>query len=98
MARGHYGFQRRQKEQLRKAKQDAKRQRQADRAQGGESGPEMGEAPTPGVEPGVWEWFSPSRTRVMAMKEGTRPDVGEPDDWVLLTEVAEDDAPDDDKG
>jgi hypothetical protein len=93
MARGHYGFQRRQREQARRAKQDAKRQRQVERAQGGESGPEMGEALDTGAAPGTWEWFSPSRSRVMVAQQGARPDAGAPDDWILLTEVKEGEAP-----
>ncbi len=41
--RKHYGFERRQKEALRKSQQEAKRQRKADRAATGEVGPEMGD-------------------------------------------------------
>jgi hypothetical protein len=42
-------------------------------------------APTPGQ----WEWFSPSRGRVVITAEGQRPDEAA-DDWTLLTEGAED--------
>jgi hypothetical protein len=91
--RGHYGFQKRQKEALRKAKQEAKRQRQADRAQRGTTGPEMGEAAETGATPGMWEWFSPSRSRVITSQPKVRPDAGAPDDWVLLTEVGEEPPP-----
>jgi hypothetical protein len=91
--RGHYGFQRRQKEQARRAKQEAKRQRQVERAERGESGPEMGEAQETGTVPGVWEWFSPSRGRTVSSDPGVRPDAGAPDDWTLMTDVDESERP-----
>ena len=86
--RGHYGFERRRKDDLRKAKQEAKKQRKAERSETG-GGPEMGEMQETGARPDVWEWFSPSRTRTVACAPGTRPPNDPPDDWVLLTDVAE---------
>jgi hypothetical protein len=87
--RGNYGFERRRREDAKRAKQEAKRRRRADRAQDGVAGPEMGEAESAAVEPGIWEWFSPSRSRVVTSPEGTRPQGDMPDDWILLTDVAE---------
>jgi hypothetical protein len=85
--RAHWGFERRQKETARRAKQEAKRQRRAAGEVEAGAGPEMGEAPAPVAEPGVWEWFSPSRTRVVTSAPGSRPPADEPDDWILLTET-----------
>jgi len=72
---------------MRRAKQEEKRQRKSDREQTGETGPEMGTAPDAGAPTGMWEWFSPSRTRTVVTAVGTRPQGEEPDDWVLLTET-----------
>lgn len=87
--RGHYGFERRRREDARRAKQEAKRQRKTDRAEEGRVGPEMGEPQDTGVQPGVWEWFSPSRSRTVTSAPRVRPDEGAPDDWVLLTDVSD---------
>ena len=87
--RRNYGFERRQRDAVRRTRQEAKRERKAERATQGEAGPEMGAAETTGPPPGQWEWFSPSRGRVAVTELGQRP-VGEgPDDWVLLTETEE---------
>lgn len=91
--RGNYGFERRRKADLRKQKQEAKRQRKTDRADTGAVGPEMGEVQDTGVRPGLWEWFSPSRSRMVTAQPKTRPPADPPDDWVLLTEVAPEDVP-----
>ena len=88
--RGPYRFERRQKEDARRARQEAKRQRKAARSQEGAVGPEMGEAQETGAPPGLWEWFSPSRNRTLTSEAGTRPPTDPPDDWLLLTDVAED--------
>ena len=85
--RRNYGFERRQRETIRRTRQEAKRERKAERS-GGEGGPEMGTAPESGAPAGQWEWFSPSRGRVMATAEKQRPVGDPPDDWVLLTEGA----------
>lgn len=87
--RGHYGFQRRRREEARRAKQEAKRARRADRARDGAVGPEMGERQDTGADPTVWEWFSPSRSRTVTSPPGQRPSGESPDDWVLLTDVAD---------
>jgi hypothetical protein len=87
-----YGFERRRREDARRAKQEAKRRRKTERVQGGSTGPEIGEPQESGAAPGQWEWFSASRSRTVTSEPGTRPDVGAPDDWVLLTDVADEDA------
>lgn len=89
MRRRNYGFDRRRREDLRRAKQLAKRQRRMDRDASGSGGPEMGEALESGAPPGMWEWFSPSRSRTVATPPETRPPGDGPDDWVLLTDVGE---------
>jgi hypothetical protein len=87
--RRNYGFDRRQREATRKSRQEAKRDRKAERATQGEAGPEMGTAADSGPPPGQWEWFSPSRGRVVATEPKQRPAVDGADDWVLLTESPE---------
>ncbi len=73
-------------------KHEAKLQRKSERAEGGLTGPEMGEAATTGTPPGQWEWFSPSRGRTMGSASGVRPSGDLPDDWILLTDVSEEPA------
>lgn len=90
--RRNYGFERRRKEAVRRTRQEAKRERKAERAGQGEAGPEMGAAPEIGPPPGQWEWFSPSRGRVVATEPRQRPEGEAPNDWVLLTEVDEEQA------
>jgi len=85
--RRNYGFERRQRDVLRRTRQEAKRERKAERPEGA-TGPEMGEAQETGPPPGQWEWFSPSRGRVVLTSEGQRPDEAG-DDWVLLTDAGE---------
>lgn len=87
-ARQNYGFERRRKDQMRRAKQEEKRQRKSDRDQAGETGPEMGQAQDTGASPDRWEWFSPSRGRTVTSPVGARPEGDSPDDWILLTETA----------
>lgn len=91
--RGFYGFERRRKADVQKAKQEAKRQRKTERSEAGTVGPEMGEAQDTGAPTGMWEWFSPSRGRTATTPPKSRPDAGAPDDWVLLTEVGEGEQP-----
>jgi hypothetical protein len=91
--RRNYGFERRQRETLRRTRQEAKRERKAERTGQGEGGPEMGAAPDTSAPAGQWEWFSPSRGRVQATEEGHRPAGDLPNDWVLLTEGAEEPNP-----
>ena len=78
---------------VRQAKQEIKRQRRAERAQSGSSGPEIGEAQDTAAKPGTWEWFSPSRGRTLATPSGTRPESEAPDDWILLTDAGEEATP-----
>ena len=47
----------------------------------------MGEAQDAGAPSGLWEWFSPSRTRTMTTEPNTRPVADGIDDWVLLTDL-----------
>lgn len=91
--RQNYGFERRRKADIRKQKQEAKRQRKSDRADAGAVGPEMGEVQDTGARPGLWEWFSPSRSRMVTAQPKTRPPADPPDDWTLLTEVPPEDVP-----
>jgi hypothetical protein len=85
--RRNYGFERRRKQEIKRAKQEVKRQRKVERVESGEVGPEIGEAQVPVAPEGVWEWFSPSRSRTVTSPVGERPPGEVPDDWVLLTEV-----------
>ena len=89
-ARRNYGFERRRKEDIKRQKQEAKRARKTERTEAGSTGPEMGEAQDSGVQEGLWEWFSPSRTRTATSAPGTRPPADPPDDWILLTDVKPD--------
>ena len=91
----NYGFDRRQREAIKKSRQEAKTARKAERATQGEAGPEMGVAPDSGPPPGQWEWFSPSRGRVVATEPKHRPAADGVDDWQLLTDdgAADDEPP-----
>ena len=84
----NYGFDRRRRDDLRRAKQEAKRQRKTDRSEAGAAGPEMGEAQTSAPEPGVWEWFSASRGRTTTSPPGVRPPAEAPHHRILLTDRA----------
>jgi len=84
--RRNYGFERRNKDAIRRAKQESKRQRKSDREASGAEGPEMGEAQVAAAPPGMLEWFSPSRSRTLTTEPGARPQMGPPDDWLLLTD------------
>lgn len=88
--RRNYNFERRRREELRKARQAAKQARRTERDASGEAGPEMGEAQDTGAPTGLWEWFSPSRTRTLATAPNTRPPDDPPNDWILLTDVPDD--------
>jgi hypothetical protein len=88
--RRNYGFERKQREAARVSRLEAKKARKTERDETGQSGPEMGDAQETTAPPaGQWEWFSPSRGRVVITDEGQRPQET-PDDWTLLTEGAED--------
>lgn len=88
-ARQNYGFERRRKDQMRRAKQEEKRARKTEREGAGETGPEMGEAQAAAAPTGMWEWFSPSRARTVVTAVNGRPDGEGSDDWILLTETSE---------
>lgn len=92
--RRNYGFEKRRRDDIRKAKQAAKLQRKVDRAETGTSGPEMGEVQDTGAPEGLWEWFSPSRSRTATTQPKTRPPADGIDDWVLLTDVPDQPADD----
>jgi hypothetical protein len=47
----------------------------------------MGEAQDAGAPSGLWEWFSPSRSRTITSPPNTRPPADGVNDWVLLTDV-----------
>jgi hypothetical protein len=87
--RRNYGFDRRQREATQRSRQEAKRARKAERATQGAAGPEMGAAEDAGAPAGQWEWFSPSRGRVMATEPNQRPVADGVDDWQLLTDAAD---------
>jgi hypothetical protein len=91
--RGFYGFERRRKADVQKAKQEAKRARKTERTESGAVGPEMGEAQDTGAQAGVWEWFSPSRSRTVTSPPKSRPPADGVDDWILLTDVPPDEVP-----
>jgi hypothetical protein len=97
--RRNYRFERRRRADALRAKQEVKRDRKASRAAAGAEGPEMGEVQDSGVQPGTWEWFSPSRSQTRVTSIGDRPETDHPpNDWVLLTDVPPDpeaSAPDD---
>jgi hypothetical protein len=52
----------------------------------------MGTVEEPGAPVGQWEWFSPSRGRVLATEPNQRPATDGIDDWQLLTDTAGDGA------
>ena len=80
---GSYRFDRRRKEDLRKAKQEAKRQRRTDRQETGQSGPEMGEPQVTAHGEG-YTWFSPARNRVATTPTAEAPVADGVSDWVLI--------------
>ena len=48
----------------------------------------MGTRDEVGAPPDRWEWFSPSRGRVVTTEPKRRPPADPPDDWTLLTDGA----------
>jgi len=84
-----YRGDRRRKEDQRKAKQEAKRARRAERKESGTAGPEMGEAQAPAVAAGgpvEFVWFSPSKSRTLTTLTASPPAVDGVDDWMLVSE------------
>ena len=86
--RKNYGFERRQKETARKSRQQAKRERKTERDETGVTTTASRSGESTGPPPGQWEWFSPSRGRVVTTQAKQRP-AELPDDWIVLTEPAE---------
>lgn len=84
-----YRGDRRRKEDLRKAKQEAKRARKAERKETGVSGPEMDEVSPLGQEPEAaneFVWFSPSKGRTVTTASSSPPAIEGIDDWTLVSE------------
>ena len=82
-----YRGDRRRKEDQRKAKQEAKRARKAERRESGASGPEIAEpAGTNGQGPKDFVWFSPSKGRTLTTTTASLPTVEGVDDWTLLSD------------
>ena len=83
---GMYRGDRRRKEDQRKAKQDAKRARKAERRESGTSGPEI-EAAATGVTGGKeFVWFSPSKGRTLTTTTAAIPTIEGVDDWMLVSD------------
>jgi hypothetical protein len=86
---GMYRGDRRRKEDQRKAKQEAKRARKAERRDSGATGPEMGEPLEPGAGTvAEFIWFSPSRARTVTTSSKAAPVMDGIDDWMLISEPA----------
>ena len=82
-----YRGDRRRKEDQRKAKQEAKRVRKAERKESGASGPEMADAGPVGPEsPSEYVWFSPSKGRTLTTASSSPPEVPGIEDWMLVSE------------
>jgi hypothetical protein len=82
-----YRGDRRRKEDQRKAKQEAKRVRRAERKESGTSGPEMGEVEAPSQGgPTEYVWFSPSNGRTLTTESSSPPAVPGVEDWTLVSE------------
>ena len=86
---GMYRGDRRRKEEARKAKQEAKRQRKLERKESGASGPEIETLPDQqeqAAAPTEYVWFSPSLNRTMTTRSAASPAIEGTNDWILLTE------------
>jgi hypothetical protein len=83
--RTFYRGDKRRKEEVRKAKQEAKRQERAARGEGGEKDDDILEAPEADLNPPGYVWFSASRNRTLTTERPDQPDLGPPNDWLLLT-------------
>jgi hypothetical protein len=82
-----YRGDRRRKEDQRKAKQEAKRARRAERKETGVSGPETEAMPV--ADPGApvdFVWFSPGNGRTLTTRSSSPPAVEGIDDWTLVSE------------
>ncbi len=80
-----YRGDRRRKEDQRKAKQEAKRVRRAERKETGSSGPEI-ETDAPATASTDFVWFSPSKGRTLTTVSASPPSVDGIDDWTLVSE------------
>jgi len=80
-----YRGDRRRKEDQRKAKQEAKRARKAERRESGVSGPEI-ESVRANSQPTEFVWFSPSKGRTLMTTTASLPTVDGIDDWALLSD------------
>lgn len=83
---GVYRGDRRRKEDQRKAKQDAKRARRAERRESGTSGPEIEAPGANGPGPREFVWFSPSKGRTQTTSTATVPSMDGVDDWTLVSD------------
>lgn len=82
-----YRGDRRRKEDQRKAKQEAKRARRAERKETGASGPETETMPVPDTgAPVDFVWFSPSNGRTLTTRSASPPTVEGIEDWTLVSE------------
>ncbi len=81
-----YRGDRRRKEDQRKAKQEAKLARKAERRESGVSGPEIESAAVNGQRPTEFVWFSPSKGRTFMTMTASLPIVDGIDDWTLLSD------------
>ena len=82
-----YRGDRRRKEDQRKAKQEAKRARKAERQASGVSGPEIEDIDAPAQEPSTeYVWFSPSKGRTLTTQSAAPPTVPGIEDWTLVSE------------
>ena len=82
-----YRGDRRRKEDVRKAKLDAKRARKAERRETGTSGPEIeASAGTTGQGGKEFVWFSPSKGRTVTTLTSAVPTIDGVDDWTLLSD------------
>jgi hypothetical protein len=81
-----YRGDRRRKEDQRKAKQDAKRARKAERRESGTSGPEIEAAGAGGPASKEFVWFSPSKGRTQTTTTAAVPSIDGVDDWTLVSD------------
>lgn len=81
-----YRGDRRRKEDQRKAKQEAKRARKAERRESGKGGPEIGEAANLQGSPTEFVWFSPSSGRTVTTTTASVPSMHGAEDWTLLAD------------
>ena len=83
---GVYRGDRRRKEDQRKAKQDAKRARRAERRESGTRGPEIEAPGANGPASRDFVWFSPSKGRTETTPTAAMPSIDGVDDWTLVSD------------